>query len=213
MPWRGQFATNIWMVLAGASMLWFVAHKLHYLSDYSQVSYSDYFWPRRAGLIMHLSGGFSAITAGLAQLWLGLTGRTGSLHRMLGRFYVLSVIVGFSGATYMALTIPGHAAYSAGLLGMNAAWLLTTGMAVRAIRQRVVSQHRAWAIRNYIVTFAFVTYRLGSNILGPLVVVTADPVATVIDTYLAWGAWVVPLAIAEIVTRSAAVGGLARQTS
>jgi hypothetical protein len=36
----------------------------------------------------------------------------------------------------MALTIPGHLAYLSGLLGLNVAWVITTGMAVYAISLR-----------------------------------------------------------------------------
>src|SRR5882724_9879510 len=75
------------LALLAAALLWFVTRKLHYLSDYSLGSYTDYFWPRRAGLIPHLAGGVVAITAGLAQIWLGLTNRVSTLHRVLGKIY------------------------------------------------------------------------------------------------------------------------------
>jgi hypothetical protein len=68
-----------------AALLWFVSHKLHYFLDYSLASYSDYLWPRRAGLIPHLTGGALAISVGLVQIWLGLTNRVNTLHRVLGK--------------------------------------------------------------------------------------------------------------------------------
>src|ERR1700753_1408365 len=70
-----------------AALLWFVGHKMHYVTDYSVASYSDYYWPRRAGLLLHLAGGSLAITVGLVQIWLGLTNRTSTLHRVLGKIY------------------------------------------------------------------------------------------------------------------------------
>src|SRR5882672_6191441 len=73
------------------AILWFVGHRLHYLTDYSIASYSDYFWPRRAGLIPHLTGGAVALTAGLVQIWLGLTNRVRALHRALGKVYAVAV--------------------------------------------------------------------------------------------------------------------------
>jgi Predicted membrane protein (DUF2306) len=39
------------------------------------------------------------------------------------------------------------------------AWVVTTGMALYAIRERRIEQHREWMLRSYTVTFAFVTYR------------------------------------------------------
>jgi hypothetical protein len=67
------------------ALLWFVGQRAHYLTDYSLSSYSDYYWPRRAGLIPHLAGGAVAITVGLVQIWLGLTNRVSQLHRTLGK--------------------------------------------------------------------------------------------------------------------------------
>src|SRR5215471_2958289 len=97
------------VVLAALAMalLWFIVEKVHYLTDYSIASYSDYYWPRRAGLIPHLAGGAIAITAGLIQIWLGLTNRVGTLHHVLGRIYAAGVLIGSIGGFYLALTIPG----------------------------------------------------------------------------------------------------------
>lgn len=99
----------------------------------SLASFTDYYWPRRAGLVPHLIGGLLAIFAGLVQIWLGLTDRVSSLHRVLGKVYSSGVLIGSLGGFYLALSIPGHLPYRVGLLGLNAAWLITTGMALYAI--------------------------------------------------------------------------------
>ena len=179
------------------ALLWFVGHRLHYLTDYSVASYSDYFWPRRGGLVLHLTGGVLTITAGLVQIWLGLTNRVSTLHRSLGKVYGGGVLIGSIGGFYLALTIPGHVPYSAGLFMLSVAWVLTTGMALYAIRTHRIEQHREWMLRSYTVTFAFVTYRLVSNWLRAWIHVPEDPVADEIDTLMAWACWAVPLLIAE----------------
>jgi Predicted membrane protein (DUF2306) len=46
-----------------------------------------------------------------------------------------------------------------GLGGLALAWMLTTGMALIAIRRSLVDQHKEWMIRSYVVTFGFVTFR------------------------------------------------------
>jgi hypothetical protein len=83
-----------------------VSDKIHYITHYSLASYTDYYWPRRAGLLPHLLGGSLAIVAGLMQIWLGLTGRVSTLHRTLGKVYASGVLLGSVGGIYMALTIP-----------------------------------------------------------------------------------------------------------
>jgi uncharacterized membrane protein len=192
-----HLALLVVLAALGLALVWFVGQKIHYLTDYSLVSYSDYFWPRRAGLIPHLAGGAVAITAGLVQIWLGLTNRVSQLHRVLGKVYAGGVLTGSLAGFYLALTIPGHLPYSAGLFMLCVAWVLTTGMALYAIRTRRIEQHREWMLRSFTVTFAFVTYRLVSSWLRHWVHVPDDPVADDIDTLMAWACWAVPLLIAE----------------
>lgn len=180
-----------------AALLWFVAQKAHYFTDYSLASFSDYYWPRRGGLILHLAGGSLAIGTGLVQIWLGLTHRTSALHRSLGKVYAAGVLLGSAGGFYMAVTIPGHLAYRSGLFGLDVAWLITTGMALYAIHLRRFEQHREWMLRSYTVTFAFVTFRLGEQILRNWITLPDDPVADDLDTAMAWACWTLPLLFAE----------------
>jgi len=180
-----------------AAMTWFVARRVHYLTDYSLASYTQYFWPRRIGLAAHLSGGMVALAAGLIQIWLGLTHRTGGLHRTLGKIYAASIVVASLGGFYLVFTITGPPAYRTGLLFLNLAWLITTGMALFSILTRRIQQHREWMLRSYIVTFAFVTYRLGENILRQWFTVPEVPDADDIAVMMAWACWAVPLLFAE----------------
>jgi drug/metabolite transporter (DMT)-like permease len=114
--------------------------------------------------------GALAISVGLVQIWLGLTNRANTLHRVLGRVYGTGVLIGSLGGFYMAL-------YS--------------------IRTRRIEQHREWMLRSYTVTFAFVTYRLASTWLERWIHVPEDPVADDLDTLLAWACWAVPSLLAE----------------
>ena len=193
--------SNLWLIVVMAALalalLWFVVQKVHYLTDYSPVYYTDYFWPRRAGLIPHLIGGSLAITAGLVQIWLGLTNRVGALHHALGRVYAVGVLIGSLGGFYLALTIPGPLPYAAGLFTLCVAWVITTGMALYAIRTRRIEQHREWMIRSYTVTFAFVTYRLVSYWLRRWMNMPELDVVDQIDTLMAWACWALPLLFAE----------------
>src|SRR5215469_5670458 len=179
------------------ALLWFVAQKIHYLADYSPDSYTPYFWPRRAGLIPHLAGGAVAITSGLVQIWLGLANRVGTLHHVLGRVYATGVLVGSIGGFYLALTIPGPLSYSAGLFTLCVAWVITTGMALYAIRTGRIEQHQQWMLRSYTVTFAFVTFRLVEIWLRRWLAVPEGTATDDIDVLLAWGSWAVPLLVAE----------------
>src|SRR5579859_7847016 len=143
-PRAGESHTTLAVLVAllVAAIAWFVAHKLHYLTDYSLASYTEYYWPRRIGLAMHLVGGTLAIVTGLIQIWLGLTHRVSQLHRVLGKAYASSVLFASIGGFYLAFTIHGPYSYRVGLILLNVAWLITTGMALYSIRTRRIQQHR-----------------------------------------------------------------------
>ena len=185
------------IAVLAAALGWFLSQKVHFLTNYSLASYTDYYWPRRFGLVLHLVGGLTAIVTGLIQIWLGLTQRVNTPHRVLGKVYAAGVILGSIGGIYLALTIPGAVAYSAGLISLDVAWLITTGMALYAIRLRRIQQHRDWMLRSYTVTFAFVTFRLVSIWLHRWIDVADDPVADNIEVMMAWASWAVPLLLAE----------------
>ena len=128
------------------------------------------------------------------QLWLGLTNRIATLHRTLGKVYVAAVLVGSVGGYYLSLTIPAKdVVYAAGLFMLCTAWIVTTSMAVFAIRRRNLLQHREWMLRNYAVTFAFVTFRIFADALRSWQFLSYDDAGTI----MAWACWAVPLLLLE----------------
>jgi len=190
-PHRGLLA--LLAVLAAAALYFLLQNALRYYVSFDATTYGN-FWPRRWGLVTHIAGGVTAVGAGLVQLWLGLTGRIGALHRTLGRVYVSAIIVGSAAAYYLAVTIDAKLfAYAAGLFMLSTAWVVTTTMAIVAIGRRAVAQHREWMIRSYTVTFAFVTFRLVGEWLARMHVASDGA----IDTVMAWACWSVPLLAVE----------------
>jgi heme/copper-type cytochrome/quinol oxidase subunit 3 len=191
---RRRRVVAVVLLLAAVFAAWFILHNVGHYLRFDPEDFGAYFWPRRYGLLLHLSGGVLALCIGIAQLWLGATGQTGRMHRRLGQLYLFSIAIASAGAVYLALTIPPDAwAYSLGLLFLAAAWLLTSSMAYLAIRRRKYEQHREWMIRSYVVTFAFVTFRAFSDILAASGVGTEHDRATA----AAWLCWAVPLLLAE----------------
>lgn len=172
--------------------LWFIARSALPYFEFSQAHYGPYFWPRRWGLVLHIAGGIIALTAGLVQLWLGLTNRVAALHRALGKVYVGVIAVASIAGFYLALTIHGNPPYGSGLFFLCVAWVITTTMAVLAIRRRNVPQHREWMMRSYAVTFAFVTFRFGVDALTSQGLAAGDAQAI-----MAWACWAIPLVLLE----------------
>jgi uncharacterized membrane protein len=191
---RGHSRALIIAGLTGLALLafWFIARSALPYLNVSPDHYGPYFWPRRWGLVLHIAGGITALTVGLVQLWLGLTHRVGALHRALGKLYVGVIAVGSIAGFYLAVTIPGNAPYASGLFFLCVAWVVTTAMAVLAIRRRNLLQHREWMMRSYAVTFAFVTFRIGVDALIGQGLATSDAQAI-----MAWACWAIPLLLLE----------------
>jgi hypothetical protein len=129
------------------------------------------------------------------QFFTGLTGRRMNLHRYTRRIFLGGVIVGVIGATYLAFTTTFGWAFGFRILGLAAAWASTTAMAYYAIKRGQVEIHKEWMVRAYVVTFAFVTFRVFSD-YGPTS--HMKPVGDLAIT-LAWACWVVPLFITELI--------------
>ncbi len=94
----------------------------------------------------------------------------------------------------LALTTAVTPAYAAGLFMLACAWLATSAMAFIAIRKRDFVQHKEWMIRSYVVTFAFVVFRLVADGLAYLEI--GDRASN--GTLMAWACWAVPLLFAEM---------------
>lgn len=177
--------------LTGLALAFLCLSALPY-ADFRPAAYGE-FWPRRFALAWHILGGVVALTTGLIQVWLGVTGRTRALHRALGRVYLGGVAVGASGGFYLAATSLGNPAYATGLFFLATAWSVTTGIAWLAIHRRLIDQHREWMLRSYTVTFAFVSFRLATQILISQKLAPPAEAATI----MAWACWSVPLLVAE----------------
>jgi uncharacterized membrane protein len=181
-------------LLSGAAVLagWFIVRSALPYFDVSPEQFGPYFWPRRWWLVLHIAAGIVALSVGLVQLWLGLTSRVAGLHRALGKLYVFVILAGSIAGFYLALTIPGNPPYATGLFMLCVAWVVTTSMAVAAIRRRDLPQHREWMMRSFTVTFAFVTFRLGVDALVSQGLSAADA-----QSIMAWACWAVPLLLLE----------------
>lgn len=151
--------------------------------------------PRRDWLLAHIIGGTVALLVGPAQLWLGLKGRSKILHRVLGVVYVMAVGTGSVAAFYLALRTSFGWVFGTGLATLAVAWIITTALAVAAIARCVVQQHREWMIRSYVMTLAFVLFRVLVEIFEVVNIGTLTEQLT----GASWLCWTVPLLITEAI--------------
>ena len=115
------------------------------------------------------------------------------MHRRLGVAYVASVGVGSIAAFYLAARTDLGWMFGAGITGLGVAWVVTTTMAIAAVRRGLIEQHQDWMIRSYVVTFAFVTFRVLWTLLQFAGIGTLREQLGVCS----WFCWAVPLLVAE----------------
>ena len=151
-------------------------------------------WPRRWWLMLHISTGIVALLTGPVQLWLGLTDRRPELHRRLGMIYLSAVVVSSIAAFYLAFNTALGVVFGAGLTGLAIAWLATSGMAFISVKRYLLEQHKEWMIRSYVVTTAFVTFRVLYLVLN------AAGVGTQLEQLAisSWFCWAIPLLVTEV---------------
>lgn len=185
-------ARAVVLTLAAVVGAWFVVtYAAPYVAQGSDGAYAGL----RPWLLLHLACGTVALLVGPVQLWLGLGRRSLALHRRLGILYVASVAVGTAAAFTLLLQTRLGWVFATGIAGLAIAWVVTTGLGVVSIRHGLLAQHREWMIRSYVVTFAFVTFRLLFRILH------AAGVGTLAEQLGAasWFCWAAPLLLTEAV--------------
>jgi hypothetical protein len=192
-PQAGRGAAAILSLAALIGLTFIGVAALPYLLRMDETQFRQY-WPMRGWLLLHISMGIVALLAGPVQIWLGLKDRYPTLHKNLGFVYMAAVTLGAAAGYYLAFHTSGGWVFGAGLAGLATAWLLTTGLAFLAIQRHLLEQHKEWMIRSYVVTFAFVSFRV------LLVALQNAGVGTLPEQLgaSAWFCWSVPLLVNEV---------------
>ncbi len=144
-------------------------------------------------MVLHGVPGAVALVLGVFQFSTRLRSRYLEVHRWMGRAYVWSVFI----ATPAAIAV-GYA-LSAGAMMLavvfhSFAWLSTTAIALYAVRNGNIQQHREWMIRSYPFAMVFILVRAVNGI--PAIHRMGEPVLNgVVWTMLALAALLPSFAI------------------
>lgn len=124
-----------------------------------------------------------------------------STHKLMGKVYVVSVILSGITGMYLAWTSDVNLAYTLGLFGLGFTWASSGIMAYVSVKNKKIDLHKDWMIRSYVITLAFLTFRFFEDILMSLEVGTREEVLTL----MSWASWAIPLFIAEMVIQGARI--------
>jgi uncharacterized membrane protein len=154
---RSRFKTVLWISLGVTTLFVFITSEVLLVTDYPMYhAYRLQVIADRGLLIPHTLCGTFALLAGPLQFSTRFRQRHLQLHRILGRIYFVSVIIGAFTGVALAWGRPGLPGTSM----QGAAWIVCTTAAVIAARNRQIAVHRQWMARSYAVTFTVVSSRV-----------------------------------------------------
>ena len=111
-------------------------------------------------LMVHVAGAATALLIGPVQFSSSLRARFSTIHRWIGRTYVVSCLIGGAADFVLALGASTGPISTIGFGGLAILWIVTTSFAWRRATQGRFIEHRAWMIRSFALTLAAVTLRL-----------------------------------------------------
>lgn len=117
-------------------------------------------------IVPHIAAGIIALLSGPLQFSSRLRRRHMRFHRVLGRVYVVSVLV----AALLAIALAHHRHdpreihFVIATYCQAGTWLIATAAAFLTARNRHIQQHREWMVRSYALTLTFV----GTRVLQPI---------------------------------------------
>lgn len=115
---------------------------------------------RSLWLATHAAFAATALLVGAAQFSNLLRDRQPAVHRIVGRIYVVSCLVGGSAGLLLALGSSSGLVASLGFGGLALLWLLVNALGWQAARTRRFAAHRRWMIRSWALTLSAVTLRI-----------------------------------------------------
>jgi len=149
--------TVLWISLGLTTLFVFITSEVLLVTDYPMYhAYRLQVIADRGLLIPHTLAGIFALLIGPINFSSRIRQRHLTLHRVLGRIYVVSVFVGSFTGIALAWGRPGLP----GTAMQAAAWMVCTTAAFLTARNRQIVQHRQWMARSYAVTFTFVSSRV-----------------------------------------------------
>lgn len=146
----------------------------------------------------HIGFGAISMLVGWTQFSSKLRKKNISLHRLLGKIYVIAVLLSGVAGLYLSFYATGGMVASFGFGTMAVLWLATTFMAFLTIKKGEIDAHKNWMIRSYALCWAAVTLRLwlpGLQAFGGMEFISAY-------LLVSWLCWVPNLAVAEWVIKS-----------
>jgi uncharacterized membrane protein len=174
--------------------LFFIVSNNHFplLDSKSQELLANIFW--NIFFYTHISLGGVALLIGWSQFSEKFRKKNIQLHRMIGKIYVVSVLLSAIAGIYIGYFATGGMISQVGFISLGIIWFYTTLKAFLEIKKGRVEQHEKKMIYSYAACFAAVTLRL----LLPLLIVFFNDFIPAYQV-VAWLCWIPNLLVAYFI--------------
>jgi uncharacterized membrane protein len=164
------------------------------LSSKSTEVLNSTFW--NVGFYVHITLGGLALLIGWVQFSEKMRNKNLKRHRLIGKVYIISVLLSSIAGFYIALFATGGFLASLGFICLAVIWFYTTMAAYLSIRNKQIEQHQKMMIYSYATCFAAVTLRIWLPLLTALL---SDFITAY--TITAWLCWIPNLIVANQIAR------------
>ncbi len=144
----------------------------------------------------HIILGGIALLIGWTQFSSKMRIRNISLHKKIGKAYVIAVLFSAIAGIYIGFFATGGIISSLGFICLGVIWLSTTTMAYVNIRNRQITKHQKMMVYSYAACFAAVTLRIWL----PLLIMLLGNFTTAY-IIVAWLCWVPNVFVAYLLTK------------
>lgn len=164
-----------WMIILVGSAYFVWTDVFAYFRGFRSSVFGNSLFQNQLFVVMHMTGGTIALITGPTQFWKGFRDKYTSVHRRLGKMYMVGcglIIFSASRTVFFSACRPCEVS----LLITTVLLLITTLTAWVAIKQRNIKQHRQFMVRSYVLILAFILVRInGAFSLDFLFGSIADP--------------------------------------
>jgi uncharacterized membrane protein len=176
------------------SIYFLIDRKFGLLSSKSAELLTNTFW--NIGFYTHIILGGIALLIGWTQFSSKIRIRNLTLHKQIGKIYMIAVILSSIAGIYIGFFATGGLIASLGFICLGIIWFYTTSQSYLHIKNKQVEQHQKMMIYSYAACFAAVTLRIW---LPLLTLIYGD--FTKAYVIVAWLCWIPNLIIASLITK------------
>ena len=187
-------------------VLWFIVFALSGWFYFESVEpyFSDDLAPRKVAikpwLVTHFIGAFCTLFLGPFQFWPGFRKKYLSLHRTMGKIFIVGSLLGASTVFYLLFNGYTLTGGIPSLFVLAILWIFMTVAAWVCIRKGDIVNHKNFMIRSYVLGLAFIFIRVFNRLdefgynLFPFI---EDGFMRY--TLYEWMCWIYPLVITEMI--------------